>query len=179
MCAGSAGPGRPRCHSWTLPSARRGACLALEAGRGRLPGQGRWFELLRIRGEFDGADGTPGTIRSGGMSKSVAKAPRVGIGREKKRGISTILLARPGAIGAFATDLDNRRRRGLREGRPWAGRKPRQAPRRPRGPRGRLPGPRGRAPAPPARRGSPVDAPRRARSSLDPRARHLTREIVG
>ena len=51
------------------------------------------------------------------MSKSVAKAPRVGIGREKKRGISTILLARSGAIGAFATDLDKRRRRGPREGR--------------------------------------------------------------
>ena len=26
------------------------ACLELEAGRGRLPGQGRWFELLRYTG---------------------------------------------------------------------------------------------------------------------------------
>ena len=49
------------------------------------------------------------------MSKSVAKAPRVGIGREKKRGISTILLQCSGSIGAFATDLDNRRRRGPSE----------------------------------------------------------------
>ena len=46
------------------------------------------------------------------MSESVAKAPRAGIGREKKRGISTILLARSSAIEAFATDLDNRRRQG-------------------------------------------------------------------
>ena len=38
---------------------------------------------------------------------------------------------------------------------------------------------RATGPAPPARRGSPVDAPRRARSSLNPRARHLTREIAG
>ena len=46
------------------------------------------------------------------MSESVAKAPRAGIGIEKKRGISTILLARSSAIEAFATDLDNRRRQG-------------------------------------------------------------------
>ena len=51
------------------------------------------------------------------MSKSVAKALRAGIGREKNRGISTILLRRSGAMGAFATDLDKRRRRGPREGR--------------------------------------------------------------
>ena len=43
-----------------------------------------------------------------GVSKSVAKAPRDRIGREKNRGISTILLRRSGAIRAFATDLDNR-----------------------------------------------------------------------
>ena len=41
------------------------------------------------------------------MSKSVAKALRGAIGREKKRGIPTILLARSGSIRAFATDLDN------------------------------------------------------------------------
>ena len=108
MCAGPAGLSRPRCHSWTLPSARRAHAPELEAGRGRLPGQGRWLELLRIRGEFDGAGGTPGTIRSGGMSKSVAKVPRGGIGREKKRGISTIPFARPGSIRSFVADLDNR-----------------------------------------------------------------------
>ena len=43
-----------------------------------------------------------------GVSKSVAKAPRDRIGREKNRRISTILLRRSGAIRAFATDLDNR-----------------------------------------------------------------------
>ena len=46
------------------------------------------------------------------MSKSVAKAPRVGIGREKKRGISTILFVHPGSIRAFVADLDNRGRHG-------------------------------------------------------------------
>ena len=49
----------------------------------------------------------PGTHRGGVVSESVAKAPRAGIGREKKRGISTILLRCSGAIRAFATDLDN------------------------------------------------------------------------
>ena len=63
----------------------------------------------RARG---GADGAPGTIRGGGVSESVAKAPRGGIGGEKKRGISTFLLRRPGSIRAFATDLDKRRRHG-------------------------------------------------------------------
>ena len=53
-----------------------------------------------------GAGGAPGAARGGNLSKSVAKASRAGIGREKKRGISTILLARSGAIGAFATDSD-------------------------------------------------------------------------
>ena len=48
------------------------------------------------------------------------------------------------------------------------------APMAERGPRTAAPpGPRGRAPVPPGRRGSPVDAPRRARSSLDPRDRLL------
>ena len=56
-----------------------------------------------------------GAVRGGGVSESVAKAPRAGIDREKKRGISTILFRRSGATGAFATDLDKRRRRGLRE----------------------------------------------------------------
>ena len=40
------------------------------------------------------------------MSKSATKAPRAGIGREEKRGISTILLARSGSIRAFVADLD-------------------------------------------------------------------------
>ena len=63
-----------------------------------------------------GAGGTPVAVRVGGVSKSVAKAPRTGIGRDKNRGISTILLRRPGAIGAFATDLDKPRRHGPRDG---------------------------------------------------------------
>ena len=89
-----------------------------------------------------GAHGTPGTIRGGDLSKSVAKAPRAGIDREQNRGISTILLARSGAMGAFATDLDNSRRRGPDGGR--GGR-----PDRPDGPcesvhRGRAPGARAR-----------------------------------
>ena len=49
----------------------------------------------------------PGASRGGIVSKSVAKALRGAIGREKKRGISTILFRRSGSIGAFATDLDN------------------------------------------------------------------------
>ena len=73
----------------------------------------------------DGAGGTPGTIRGGGVSESVAKAPRAGISYEKKHGISTFLFRRFVAIGAFATDLDKRRRRG-----PLRGRRPRRSPRR-------------------------------------------------
>ena len=77
----------------------------------------------RARG---GAGGAPGAVRNGGVSESVAKASRGGIGGEQKRGISTIRLARPGSIGVFATDLDNRRRRG-----PLHGRRPRRSPRLP------------------------------------------------
>ena len=98
-----------------------------------------------------GAGGAPGTTRGGQLSKSVAKAPRDRIDHEKKRGISMILLRLSGAMGAFATDLDKRRRRGPREGRrgsdgargphrrpgcPWRGGGSRGVPgRRPRGPR--------------------------------------------
>ena len=63
-----------------------------------------------------GAGGAPVAVRGGGVSESVAKAPRAGIGGEKNRGISTFLLRRSGAIRAFATDLDKRRRHGPREG---------------------------------------------------------------
>ena len=69
----------------------------------------------------DGADGAPGAIRGGDVSRSVAKALRVGIGGEKKRGISTILFTRPDTIGVFATDLDNRCHRAPRRGRPPLG----------------------------------------------------------
>ena len=47
-----------------------------------------------------------------GVSKSATKAPRAGIGREEKPGISTILFRHSGAIGAFVADLDNLRHRG-------------------------------------------------------------------
>mgnify|MGYP000990613220 CR=1 FL=1 len=62
--------------------------------------------MVRVGGHGCGAGEASGAVRGGGVSKSVAKAPRAGIGREEKRGISMILLARFGAIGAFATDLD-------------------------------------------------------------------------
>ena len=64
--------------------------------------------LCGARGRSRGvAGGAPGAIRGGGVSKSATKAPRGGIGREEKPGISTILLRRPGAIRAFVADLDN------------------------------------------------------------------------
>ena len=74
-----------------------------------------------------GAGGTPGTIRGGSVSKSATKAPRAGIGREEKRGISTILLARSGSIRAFVADLDNPRRCEPPGRAPRAGRWPGQA----------------------------------------------------
>ena len=46
------------------------------------------------------------------MSKSVAKAPRVGIGREKKRGISTILLAHS-SVGVRRLGIHRKQRRSL------------------------------------------------------------------
>ena len=83
-----------------------------------------------------GARGAPGALRGGDMSKSVAKALRGAIGREKNRGISTFLFAHPGRIRAFATDLDNPRRRG-----PLHGRRPRLSPRSRDAPRGAGPVP--------------------------------------
>ena len=84
----------------------------------------------------DGADGTPVMIQGGGVSKSATKAPRAGIGREEKRGISTILCARSGLIRAFVADLDIPCRRGPPEGAPRAGRRPQRALRRANGVRG-------------------------------------------
>ena len=54
-----------------------------------------------------GAGGAGGMVRGEGVSESATKALRVGIGGEKRRGISTILLARSGSIRAFVADLDN------------------------------------------------------------------------
>ena len=92
----------------------------------------RWGSLRWGAGQPGGTRGTPGTVRGGGVSESVAKAPRAGIGREKKRGISTILFRRSGAIGAFATDLDKPRRHGPRDGRHGSRRRPLDAPLTPR-----------------------------------------------
>ena len=75
-----------------------------------------------------GAGGAPGTARGEVVSKSVAKAPRTGIGRGRKRGISTFLFRRSGSIRAFATDLDKRRRCGPRDGRHGSRRRPPGAP---------------------------------------------------
>ena len=75
-----------------------------------------------------GAGGAPVAVRGGGVSATVAKASRAGIGREKKRGIPTIILRRPGSIRAFATDSDNRCRRGSPGGAPRVGRRPRWEP---------------------------------------------------
>ena len=58
----------------------------------------------RARG---GAGGAPGAARSEGASKSATKAPRAGIGDEKKRGISTFLFRRFNSIRDFVADLDN------------------------------------------------------------------------
>ena len=81
--------------------------------------------IVRVRCGRGGAGGAPGTVRGGRLSKSVAKALCDRIDREQNRGISTILLARPGPMGAFATDLDKQRRRGPRgnvhQGAPRAG----------------------------------------------------------
>ena len=95
------------------------------------------------------------------VSKSVAKAPRDRIGREKNRRISTILLRRSGSIRAFATDLDNRPSGRLNE-RPelrprwgaWDSWGVRGAPAR-RGSGGRCPWPPTTAPGPRGRPGRP------------------------
>ena len=55
--------------------------------------------------EFDSKVGI--VIRNNLCMFAAPSIPRAGIGREKKRGISTILLRRSGSIGAFAADLDN------------------------------------------------------------------------
>ena len=89
-----------------------------------------------VGGHGGGVGGAPGAVWVGQLSKSVAKALRVGIGREKNRGISTILLRRSGAMGVFATDLDKRRRRGPREGRPGPDGARGGRPARPGGPAG-------------------------------------------
>ena len=75
-----------------------------------------------------GAGGAPGTVRGGRLSKSVAKALCDRIGREQNRGISTILFRCSGAIRAFATDLDKRRRCGPRDGQHGSRRRPPGAP---------------------------------------------------
>ena len=133
-----------------LSIVQRAFLVEVAGNRRLLPG------LAAVGCRCGGAGGAPGTTRGGQLSKSVAKAPWTGIGREKKRGISTILFRCPGAIRAFATDLDKRRRRGPLGGAPrvgWRSRGPRRRPGRPwrggdsRGASGRRPrGPREAAP---------------------------------
>ena len=65
----------------------------------------------RVRG---GTGGAPGVVRVGSVSKSATKASRDGIGRGKKRGISTIPSRCSSAMRAFVADLDKPRRRGPR-----------------------------------------------------------------
>ena len=76
------------------------------AGR---PGRGQITTRADPRGRQSnsGSHAPAGQALTFSTSKSVAKALRGAIGREKKRGIPTILLARSGSIRAFATDLDN------------------------------------------------------------------------
>ena len=66
----------------------------------------------RGRQSNSGSHAPAGQALTFSTSKSVAKAPRAGIGGEKNRGTPTILFHRSGPIRAFATDLDNPRRRG-------------------------------------------------------------------
>ena len=113
---------------------------------------------------------------AGTCSESVAKAPRGGIGGERRCAISTILLRRSGSVGAFATDSDKRRREPLgRQSR--AGRRPRRSRRAPRStatttstttatPRKRRRGPR-------------AETPRLTRTSLNPRERTSSRRSRG
>ena len=104
-----------------LSIVQRAFLVEVAGNRRLLPG------LAAVGCRRGGAGGAPGTTRGGQLSKSVAKAPRTGIGREKKRGISTILFRRFGSIRAFVADLDNLHHRGpLREG----GRGPREGRRK-------------------------------------------------
>ena len=97
------------------PRRRGGAPLGVAAiSAGRLP-DGPFPLIVRAGRDHGGAHGTPGTNPGGSVPESATKASHDRISREKKRGISTILFRRSGAIRAFATDLDNLRRRGLRE----------------------------------------------------------------
>ena len=91
----------PRCHR-AEGLARGGAGGVYESSvagwsaptRSRWGGWGSWDGLRR------------------GLSKSATKALHGEVGREKKRGISTILFVHPGSIRAFVADLDNRGRHG-------------------------------------------------------------------
>ena len=76
----------------------------------------------------DGAGGAPGAFRGRGASESAAKAPRDGIGGERKRGISTIIFRCFSGAGVFVADLDDPRRCGPPGGAPRGGRRPRRAP---------------------------------------------------
>ena len=92
------------------------------------------------------------------MSKSVAKALRAGIDHGRKCGISTFFLVHLGSTRAFATDLDNPRRCGPREGRREPDDDHGGIPIGRAGPRERPPGARPRGSRHPAYPGAPLCA---------------------
>ena len=109
--------GNPRAHPMGPPErSSRSAITGNRAGPPTVPGAPRKgaARLRRPPGQNprpSGAHEAHGTGQGDDLSKSVAKAPRAGIGREKKRGISTILFRCSGSIRAFATDSDTGRDR--------------------------------------------------------------------
>ena len=126
-------------HSTAPPSEPRNHAESVERIRGagpndspRAPESGSGGSISLVEVHRGGAGGARGAVRGGIVSESVAKASRAGIGREKKRGISTILFRCFGGIRAFATDSDNRCRRGSPGGAPRVGRRPRREPPAPR-----------------------------------------------
>ena len=124
-----AGPGCPgRLFSGRLRAFPGGSEPYLTRTGGSGPGSTRCGDEW-ARG---GTGGTPVATRGEVVSKSATKAPRAGIGREEKRGISTFLFRRSGSIGAFVADLDNPPARTGRGGRPRVGRRARRLPGRPR-----------------------------------------------
>ena len=103
-CASPTHPEPVRIRSCRMNTPGSGAPRSCDRSRRASPAPpaGRLFW-----GCLRGAGGAPGVTRGGGVSKSATKAPRGGIGREEKRGISTFLLARSGSIRVFVADLDN------------------------------------------------------------------------
>ena len=101
--------GNPRAHPMGLPErSSRSAITGNRAGppTARRATRSGSDDHTGRNPRLSGTHEAHGTGRSDDLSKSVAKALHGGIGREKKRGISTFLFRHSGSIGAFATDLD-------------------------------------------------------------------------